>query len=226
MADLKLVVFDVDGTLIDSIAHIETVMDQAFTANDLPKPQPGAVRNLIGVSLLGLLDKLHPGLSETQLHRLAQTYMDMFSASSTTLPIQQTAPLFPGARAALEALRAREDLLLGLATGKSRRGLNRLLDAHTLDMFFVTTHVADDHPSKPHPAMLLATLTDTGVDAESAIMIGDTSFDLDMARAAGVKSVGVGWGNHPVETLQANADAILHDFAKLPDLIDELLVAR
>ncbi len=222
MAELKLVVFDVDGTLIDSIAHIETVMDQAFDLHGLARPELGAVRNLIGISLVSLLDQLHPGLDDAKLMGLANSYKDLFSTSSTSLPFTETAPLFPGAQAALDRLKAQDHILLGVATGKSRRGLNRLFDAHALDGFFQTTHVADDHPSKPHPAMLEATLRDTGIEPANAVMIGDTTYDLQMARSAGVTAIGVSWGNHPVETLRPHADILLEDFAALNDALDNL----
>ncbi len=222
MAELKLVVFDVDGTLIDSIAHIETVMDQAFDLHGLARPHPGAVRNLIGISLISLLDQLHPGLDDSKLMALANSYKDLFNTSSTTMPFAQTAPLFPGARAALDRLRAQDHILLGVATGKSRRGLSRLLEAHGLEEYFQTTHVADDHPSKPHPAMLEATLRDAGVEPSKAVMIGDTTYDLQMAKSAFVPAIGVAWGNHPVEELRPHADVILDDFAALETALDTL----
>jgi phosphoglycolate phosphatase len=101
----------------------------------------------------------------------------------------------------LEKLAARDDLLLGVATGKSRRGLDKLLDGHELRGIFVTTQVADHHPSKPHPAMLQAALDETGMETAHAVMIGDTTFDMDMARAAGITGIGVEWGYHPAGDL-------------------------
>ena len=128
-------------------------------------------------------------------------------------------PLYPGARAVLEALAARGGVALGVATGKSRRGLRHVFDAHDLHGFFVTRQTADDHPSKPHPSMIHAALAEAGVQAADAVMVGDTSFDIDMGRAAGVRTVGVRWGYHPAPAL-AHADALIDDFGALPGVLD------
>src|SRR5690606_31267228 len=134
-------------------------------------------------------------------------------------------PLFPGARAALDALGARNDILLGIATGKSRRGLAHVLFSHDLEGRFATCQVADDHPSKPHPSMIAAALAATGVAARDAVMLGDTTYDVAMARAAGVAAIGVSWGYHPAAALhEAGAMRILSHFAELPDAIDQIRV--
>ncbi|GFE65142.1 HAD-IA family hydrolase [Litoreibacter roseus] len=222
MAELKMVVFDVDGTLIDSIAHIEAAMSGAFEACDLPAPKPGAVRDLVGISLIGLLDRLQPGLSDAQLNALAEAYKDRFSSMRASTRVSDTAPLFDGALDALERLSRRDDTLLGIATGKSRRGLDYLLDGHGLRDYFVTAQVADDHPSKPHPAMLEAALRETGVDKKDAVIVGDTSYDMQMGRSAGVATIGVEWGNHPTDQLTPLADHILADFAQIDSALDQL----
>ncbi len=129
--------------------------------------------------------------------------------------------MYAGARDCLDHLAGRDDLLLGVATGKSRRGLNGILTAHGLDGMFATVHCADDHPSKPAPGMVLACLRDTGVDADGAVMIGDTTFDIDMAVAAQVAAIGVSWGHHAPDTLTAaGARAIAGDFAELTAMIE------
>ena len=134
------------------------------------------------------------------------------------------APLFPGTIAMLDVLGRHDDLLLGVATGKSRRGLDRVLDLHDLRGRFVTTQVADDHPSKPHPAMVLAALDAVGCRPGDAVMIGDTAFDMDMARAAGVATIAVSWGYHPVDRLEAAApDVMVHDMAALAETVAETL---
>jgi phosphoglycolate phosphatase len=111
--------------------------------------------------------------------------------------------------------------MLAVATGKSKRGLDKLIESHGLEGYFLSQQVADFHPSKPHPAMVEACLAETGINAAQAVMIGDTTFDIDMGRAAGVKTIGVSWGYHPVETL--NADTIIHSYDALLGAIDDLI---
>ena len=131
-------------------------------------------------------------------------------------------PLYPGIPEFLDRLGAIDNVLLGVATGKSRKGLTALLNAHGLTGRFVTTQVADDHPSKPHPAMLYAALDDVGVDAPQAVMIGDTSYDMDMADAAGIPGIGVTWGYHPATAL-INAARVVSDTAGLQAAIFDIL---
>ncbi len=223
MAKLRLVVFDMDGTLVDSIALIEDVMSRAFLACDLPSPAPGAIRGLVGISIEQLMDKLHPGLSDKDLDHLVRTYKQMFMEISVQGDPAKQTPLFGGAREVLDLLSAQDNTILAVATGKSRRGLNRMFDEHGIRHYFMTSHVADDHPSKPHPSMLEAVLRDTGMDADQAIMIGDTTYDLEMARSAGIKNIGVTWGSHPADRLAPVADALVESFDALPASIDQLL---
>jgi len=110
-------------------------------------------------------------------------------------------------------------VLLGIATGKSKRGLDKLIEGHGLHGLFVTQQVADFHPSKPHPSMIFQAMADAGVSAENTVMVGDTSFDMDMAAAAGVRGIGVNWGYHTPDRLQ-NAAQIIDSYADLPLLLD------
>ncbi|NNK78187.1 MAG: HAD-IA family hydrolase [Litoreibacter sp.] len=222
MADVKLVVFDVDGTLIDSLAHIKGAMSQAFEAMGEPVPEEHEIRAIIGLSLPVAMDRLRPGLGDAELHELVEGYKASFAHTRMNSPVEETAPLFPGARAALERLSARDDILLGVATGKSRRGLDKMTEAHGLGHYFVTTQVADDHPSKPHPSMLEATLRETGAEAARAVMIGDTSFDLEMGRSAGFGTVGVNWGYHAPDALGAIAHHMIDDFKALDVALERL----
>ena len=147
-----------------------------------------------------------------------------YKASYMDARAAQPAPLYPGAEDLLRRLAARDDLLLAVATGKSRRGLRALLEHHGLEKIFVTCQVADDHPSKPSPSMVLAALSETGCHARQTVMIGDTSFDMEMGAAAGVATIGVSWGYHPVtELIGAGAGRIVDDFAALARGIDEQL---
>ena len=213
----RLAVFDVDGTLSDSQHHIHAAMTQSFAAQGLAAPDLEAVRQIVGLSLPLALVRLAPQADARLIDALVQGYKQSYYVARSDKP----APLFPGAAEVLARLAARSDILLGIATGKSRRGLDALLTQFGLTAIFVTKQVADDHPSKPNPAMLLAALAETGVAAADAVMIGDTSFDMEMAGAAGVGSIGVTWGYHAPEALTAaGAGRLVADFAALEAVLD------
>lgn len=216
---LRLIVFDVDGTLIDSQAHIVAAMSEAFAAVAAPPPSREAVLDIVGLSLPLAIQVLAPGFEAARHDAMAQAYRDAFARLRATNP----APAYPGASSLLARLATEQDTLLGIATGKSRRGVDHMLDAEGWRGHFVTRQVADDHPSKPHPAMLLAALAETGVGAGAAVMVGDTEYDIEMGRAAGVATIGVGWGYHPAERLaRAGADRIVTDFAGLATALAEI----
>ena len=132
-----------------------------------------------------------------------------------------SSPLYPGIRAVLDGLQADPHTLLGVATGKSRLGLDKLIEGHGLQGIFLTQQVADFHPSKPHPSMILQAMSELGVTPEQTVMIGDTSFDMEMAQAAGVSALGVSWGYHPVTRLTA-ADTIVDAVAGIPAALEQL----
>lgn len=216
MTTPALVVFDVDGTLVDSQHVILEAMAHAFATLDQPVPAREAVLGIVGLSLPEAMAALAPQLGREDTLRLADAYRDRFVAQRAAGGAEAEAPLYPGARAALDRLAARPEILLGVATGKARRGLDHVIAIHRLDDYFVTAQTADLHPSKPHPAMLRAALDETGCAAASAVMVGDTSFDMAMGRAAGTATVGVSWGYHPREQLlAAGADLVIDDFAAL-----------
>ncbi|MCB2137024.1 MAG: HAD-IA family hydrolase [Rhodobacteraceae bacterium] len=198
---LMLVVFDVDGTLVDSQAHILAAMDAAFAALGRPAPEAQATLGIVGLSLPVAIRRLVPDASEAEADRLVDAYKTAFQQQRLTGA--GASPLYPGTRAMLDRLSGDVGLLMGLATGKSRRGLDHILALHGLEQYFVTRQVADDHPSKPHPSMLLAALAETGVRAGRAVMVGDTSYDMEMGRAAGMATIGVSWGYHEVGHLHA-----------------------
>ena len=201
--------FDVDGTLVDSQAHILAAMAQAFEGLGLASPDRAAVLDIVGLSLPQAVARLVPTLGVAERERLVAGYKDAYSG----MRAQTLSPLYPGAQEMLEDLARDDTVLLGIATGKSRRGLVHLIAAHGWEGRFVTIQVADDHPSKPHPSMLLACLRETGVAADCAVMVGDTVYDMEMARAAGIHGLGVGWGYHDAERLGAR---VIHDFGALP----------
>ena len=214
----RLAVFDCDGTLVDSAAAICAAMDMAFDRLSLAPPSHAATRRVVGLSLPEAMAMLLPDAEDRLHQQLAAIYRDAFTVVRSRPDFAE--PLFPGA---LEALAAIEDAgwLLGVATGKSDRGLARVLKRHGLHARFVTRQTADRHPSKPHPAMLRAAIADTG--ARHSVMVGDTVFDITMARAAGVDALGVAWGYHaPAELAAAGARAVAPTFADLPALLEDM----
>ena len=214
---LRLIVFDCDGTLVDSQHAIISTMAAAFAEMDLPQPGADAVRALVGLSLEEIARHLWPAGDEDGRGRLVQTYRRLFFEQRSRAVAPD--PLFPHAHAILRELEAL-GYLLGVATGKSRRGLDAVLASHNLQDCFLTRQTADGHPGKPHPGMLLQAMAEAGVTADDTLMLGDTSFDMAMAVSAGVTPVGVSWGYHGVDALQdAGARVILNDFRELPAFV-------
>lgn len=220
---LRLVVFDVDGTLIDSQDSIHGAMASAFAALDAPLPPRHEVLAVVGLSLDHAMARLLPGTGPERIAEAVARYREAFLESRTRNGAEAGSPLYPGAREALDALHARDEVLLGVATGKARRGLDHATRAHGLDRFFVTRQTADRHPSKPHPAMLMAALAETGAEAGQAVMVGDTTYDIEMGRAAGFRTIAVGWGYHGPDALrEAGADRLIEDFAGLIPALDDI----
>ncbi|WP_299859104.1 HAD-IA family hydrolase [uncultured Roseobacter sp.] len=215
---LRLVIFDVDGTLVDSQGDILAAMGEAFDAVDLPRPSRATILGIVGLSLEVAMARLAPGADHA---RMVQAYKDAYMTLRAKTGAAQSSPLYPGARETLERLQSAPDILLGVATGKSKRGLDKLIEAHALENVFVTRQVADFHPSKPHPSMIYQAMSDAGVEAQDTVMIGDTSFDMEMAAAAGVSGFGVSWGYHPVSALSA-AHLVLDEFSALEGALQTL----
>ena len=224
MSELRLVIFDVDGTLVDSQGLIVRSMEAAFDGVGLPAPSRDAIKGIVGLSLDRAVGLLAPASSDAEVQRIVQTYKDAFFTFREVEGAAASSPFFPGAREALDQLRADPWTLLAVATGKSKRGLDALIEAHGLEGYFVSRQVADFHPSKPHPSMIYTAVDEAGATRSQTVMVGDTTYDMDMAKAAGVAAIGVSWGYHAVETL--NADRIVGSFAELPAAITELLEAR
>lgn len=199
-APLRLVIFDVDGTLLDSQDVIHDAMVRAFREQGLTPPEKAQTLGIIGLSLHDACARLAP-LGYDRVSALAESYKQAFVARRATHGAEAEAPLYPGVRAMLERL-ASSDVLMGIATGKARRGLVHFLHSHGLERYFQVTQTADDAPSKPHPGMVLNCCAALGVQPCDAVMIGDTSFDMDMARNAGARGIGVAWGYHPAQRLQ------------------------
>jgi len=222
-AALRLVVFDVDGTLVDSQNHIMEAMTEAFGATGRAAPSRADVLGIVGLSLQEALARLLPDDPEATVTRAVEAYKAAYLRQRAARGPQGAAPLFPGVRAALETLAAQEGVLLGAATGMARRGLDHVFAAHALDDLFTTRQTADMHPSKPHPAMLEAALSETGVAAGNAVILGDTSYDMEMGRAAGVTAIGVGWGYHaPAALKRAGARCVLDRCDQIVGAVDAL----
>jgi len=217
---MKLIVFDVDGTLVDS-QHVIVASVQAGFANlGLPAPTGDAIRRIVGLPLADGLARLAPELDPPAIAALVLAYREGFQARRAAPDLPET--LFPGVRAMLEALAA-AGFQLGVATGKSRRGLLAVLEHHALLPFFVTLQTGDLPPGKPHPAMLLRAIEEAGVAPAETAMIGDTSFDIAMARAAGTLPIGVAWGYHPPDELvAAGAAHLVSSCAEIAPLVAAL----
>ncbi|MHA6263252.1 HAD-IA family hydrolase [Arenibacterium sp. CAU 1754] len=219
---LRLILFDVDGTLVDSQGAIVAAMTDAFGALGLTVPARAAILSIVGLSLDHAMLRLAPDQPEPRRAQLVQAYKDAYQARRLAEGAAAGSPLFPGALALLEHLNGFDDLVMGVATGKSRRGLDALIEGHDLARFFVTRQVADDHPSKPHPSMILTAMAETGCDASDTAMIGDTTFDMEMARAAGVHGIGVEWGYHSRDALAPHAHYMTDDFGAIRPVLDEI----
>ncbi|RJY09072.1 HAD-IA family hydrolase [Aurantiacibacter aquimixticola] len=215
---IRLAVFDCDGTLSDGQSGVCEAMETAFADAGLPSPDRKHVRRIVGLSLPQAIRHLAPGADADQQMAAVDAYKSAFRRSREEGRLHE--PLFDGMADLLHRLQA-AGWLLGVATGKSDRGLAATLAANGLTDMFVTTHTADRHPSKPHPAMLEAAMADTGSDAANTVMIGDTVYDMQMASAAGTRAVGVDWGYHERgELIEAGASGVAEDAAQLEAMLD------
>lgn len=215
---VRLVVFDCDGTLVDSASVIVACVQRAFAAEGLAPPPAQAVRRIVGLSLTEAMLRLLPEPDVPLAEHLGELYKAAF-ADHRRRP-DHDEPLFPGAREVLDALKER-GVPMGVATGKAMRGLRFVLERHDLAPYFATLQTADLHPSKPHPAMLVAAMREVGTAPAETLLVGDTTFDVAMAKAAGAVPVGVAWGNHPERELrEAGAAHMLGEFGELLGLVD------
>lgn len=215
---MKLIVFDCDGTLVDGQHLILDAMQAASRACDVFYPGDEAVRQIVGLSLLEAIEICYPAESAITHTALKDAFVNRFQ--ELRLREEDHEPLFDGILETVEHLH-QEGFLLGIATGKSKRGLINTLKNHGMSDYFLTLNTADDGPGKPHPSMLLNAMNDVGVAPEKTYMIGDTTFDIIMARAAKAHAVGVSWGYHDRDKLHdAGAHHILDHISHIRQILE------
>jgi haloacid dehalogenase superfamily, subfamily IA, variant 1 with third motif having Dx(3-4)D or Dx(3-4)E len=206
---MKLVLFDCDGTLVDSASLIHETMRRTFLHFRKPEPRLEETKAIIGLTLDIAIARMQgkPHADEEDVAMMAY-YKSLFTTVRRDLDFRE--PLFPGIGDLIAEIGPRKDLLIGAVTGKSRRGLDLILDTHGYRRFFVVSRTADDCPSKPHPAMVTECCDETGMVPADTVVIGDAIYDMQMAKAAGAKAVGVSWGYASVDQLwNAGADAVV-----------------
>ena len=215
----RLAVFDCDGTLVDSAGPIHAATAQTFAEHGLELADPATCRNVIGLGLVEAMAAMVPGRDHRLHVELAESYKRHFQRARQEGQVHE--PLFPGIADLLDSLE-RDGWLLAVATGKSDRGLHLCLDSHGIRARFVSLQTGDRHPSKPHPSMLSQAMADVGASPDTTVVIGDTSYDMGMAVAAGATGIGAGWGYHDArELLAAGAVGVAERPAQVRQLIAE-----
>lgn len=214
---MKLAVFDCDGTLVDSQFSINACMAEAFRAVGLEAPSIGDVRKVVGLPLAQAIAIVADN-EDAPVDEMAAAYSKSWTEMRALGQLSE--PLFDGIRRTLDSLKS-ETWHMGVATGKSMRGLQATLDHHDLHTYFVTLQTADRARGKPDPEMLELAMEETGVGPADTVMIGDTTYDIEMARAAGVLAIGVTWGYHqPQDLKSAGASFIVENTRELRTLLN------
>ena len=223
LSDPYLVIFDCDGTLVDGQHRVIATMREAFRQNGLAEPDDRTTRRVIGLSLKIAIEKV---LGPDQAHhadKVSETFRHVFHDIMTIKTIEE--PFYTGARELVNALAMRDDVCLAIATGKGRRSVDLMLEREGWQKAFISIQTADSAPSKPHPGMIINALQESGVKENRAIMIGDTTYDMAMARAANVRAFGVAWGYHDVKSLaKAGAHMVFDDYPTLDTALSALLI--
>ncbi|MGV8936854.1 MAG: HAD-IA family hydrolase [Allorhizobium sp.] len=207
---MKLVLFDCDGTLVDSAALIHEVMGRTFAHFAHNPPQLSETKAIIGLTLDIAIARMQ---GKQQVDAEAVAMMAYYKSIHAQVRAEGLHPetLFSGIAEVIAEIAARDDRVIGAVTGKSRRGLDSVLESHGFTPHFIVSRTADDCPSKPDPAMVLECCAQTGVDPHNTLVIGDAIYDMQMAKAAGANAIGVAWGYASVDALlEAGADAIAH----------------
>lgn len=222
MSSPHVVIFDCDGTLVDGQHLVVASMEQAFLAHGLPAPDPRTTRGVIGLSLRYAVAEVLGEEMEEYAERITDTFRDVFHEIRRTNTIGE--PFYDGAIELVDELTKWDDVYLAIATGKGRRAVDAMLEKQGWTDAFVSIQTADNAASKPNPEMVLNAIAESGAMAETAIMIGDTSYDMQMARSAGAHAFGVAWGYHDVDQLsKAGAHLILDDYKALRSAITGLV---
>lgn len=216
---MKLVLFDCDGTLVDSVGLIHEVMARTFVHFGYDRPDVALTKSIIGLTLDIAIARMQgkPHVGDEALAMTAH-YKAIFAQTRAEPGFEE--PMFDGISATVAKLAARDEILMGAVTGKSRRGLNLIMDTHGFRKHFIVSRTADDCPSKPHPAMVTECCDETGMLPADTIVIGDAIYDMQMAKAAGATAIGVAWGYASVDALwKAGADAIVNHPSEIPGYI-------
>ncbi|NQV20979.1 MAG: HAD-IA family hydrolase [Rhodospirillales bacterium] len=222
-SNIRLVVFDCDGTLVDSQHNICAAMGAAFRDTGREAPTDDAIRRIVGLSLDEAVTALSPGITESENHVIRMSYKENFMLFRKSPEYSE--PLYPGIAEILRELDG-QGFLLGVATGKTQRGLAATLEHHNLKSTFVTLQTADDAPGKPHPGMLEQAMAAVGADRSDTVLIGDTVFDMAMAKNAGTSGIGVSWGYHETgELVDAGAHEIVEECGQLFPAVHRLIGA-
>ncbi|WP_417671533.1 HAD-IA family hydrolase [Roseibium sp.] len=219
---MYLVIFDCDGTLADSQNSILHGLSVGYEAVGLPMPDRRTALSIVGLSLERAFLTLVGDENAHLVPQMSAAYRQ--SKVARRQSGEDFDPLYPGTREALDRLSSKDDVLLGIATGKARRGVDHLLKVHDLEGRFVTIQTADTSPSKPHPDMILQAMAETGAEPARTVMVGDTSFDMEMACSAGTHALGVSWGYHDHDRLLGGgAHTVINHFNELHGALDALL---
>ncbi|MBN9304002.1 MAG: hypothetical protein BGO82_16630 [Devosia sp. 67-54] len=217
---MRLVIFDLDGTLIDSEALIVASVTEAFQAVNEPVPDEDAIRAISGITARDALAMLAPKADAARVEVLLKSYVSHYQARSTAT----REPLFEGALEALDRLQAMPETVLAVATGKGYAGAVTLLEHHGIVGRFNSIETPTHNRGKPDPEMIEVAMRKAGAEAGQTVMVGDTVHDMRMAKAAGVKAIGVTWGYHEIGDLrEAGADVVLRTFSELDARIDDLV---
>jgi phosphoglycolate phosphatase len=219
---MRLVVFDLDGTLINSEALIIETVRESFGSIGQTIPTDDAIRSISGITARDAMGILAPGVDEARIDVILNAYRSTYMQKAGLA----REPLFEGALAALDRLQAQPETILAVATGKGHAGAITLLERHDIIGRFHSIQTPAHNRGKPDPQMIETAMKKAGIGREATVMIGDTSHDMKMARNAGVKALGVSWGYHTVAELEsAGAHTVIHRMDDLVDTIDQLLEA-
>jgi phosphoglycolate phosphatase len=219
---LRLVIFDLDGTLIDSVALIVETVTNAFAAVNEPVPDERAIRSISGITAREAMGILVPGAGPERIDTIMESYRSHYRSNAGVA----REPMFMGALEALDRLQADPSTVLAVATGKGYKGAVTLLERHGIIGRFNSIQTPDHNRGKPDPQMIETAIAKAGATRAQSVMIGDTVHDMRMARAAGVGAIGVTWGYHErAELLAEGADIVIDNFDKLDAAIDQLIGA-